>query len=72
MTYRTNPHTGVTVSTDLHYLPMDSCPRGSKVLLLTLGKVAIVGHYRGEQDDGIYRGWFPLPKARPDQTRDST
>lgn len=41
------------------FLPMDSCPRGSKVQLLNPGNVACYGTYNGEGD---WKGWAPLPR----------
>ncbi len=61
MSYVIKEKDGVTVSTDVYYLPMSSCPKASKVILLTVGGVAIISKYYGEPD---YRGWFPMPRER--------
>ena len=55
----------VAVATDVYYLPMDTCPRGVKVLLLGGGGSAAVGQWDGK--DQWYRGWFPLPKQRKEE-----
>lgn len=51
----------VAVADDLFYNPMDTCPRGAKVLLLGQYGVATLGIYNG---DPQWKGWFPLPKER--------
>lgn len=53
---------GVVVDHAYYYQPIETCPRGSKVLLLTAGEVAVIGHYSGNPDH--YLGWAPLPKIR--------
>ena len=40
-------------------MSMDTCPIYSKVTLLTIGKVAVIGEWDGK--DESFEGWFPLP-----------
>ena len=42
-----------------HWQPMTTCPKGSKVQLLTRYGCAIYGTWTGK--DTIYEGWAPLP-----------
>ena len=41
------------------FMSMDTCPIYSKVTLLTIGKVAVIGEWDGK--DESFEGWFPLP-----------
>ena len=50
--------TPVTVSEDV-YWRYDPAPRGTAVLLLTEGGIAIKGHW---QNGGGFLAWHPLPK----------
>lgn len=49
------------VDQDYFWIPIDSCPHGVKVQLLSQGGVAIHGHYYGGK---FYTHWTPLPKLR--------
>lgn len=42
-----------------HWQPMATCPRGSKIQLLTKYGCAIYGTWTGKET--IYDGWAPLP-----------
>ena len=42
-----------------HWQPMATCPKGSKVQLLTRYGCAIYGTWTGKET--IYDGWAPLP-----------
>ena len=44
-------------------------PRGSKLLILTSGGVAVFGEW---MDDSNFVAWSPLPKKRPAQYRSLT
>ena len=43
------------------YQPIETVPLGKKVLLLTKGRVAVLGHINRD-DMKYYLGWSPLPK----------
>lgn len=47
------------------FMPMDTCPIYSKVTLLTIGHVAIIGEWDGK--DESFEGWFPLPRIKKDE-----
>ncbi|MBP9032750.1 MAG: hypothetical protein KBG29_02575 [Pseudomonadales bacterium] len=53
-----NTHTAA-VDHAYHWQPMTSCPKGSKVQLLTRHGCAIYGTWTGK--DAAYVGWAPLP-----------
>ena len=54
------------VDRDYFWRPLETCPLGAKVQLLTLGGIAVYGQYhRGAKG---YLGWAPLPK-RPEWMR---
>lgn len=63
MNYRINTAKTAAVSADIEFLPMDTCPRSVKVILLGAGGVATIGQYNGPKDT-FWTGWFPLPKKR--------
>lgn len=50
-----------------HWQPMTSCPRGSKVQLLTRHGCAIYGQWNGR--DTLYEGWAPLPTRAPKEAQ---
>lgn len=50
----------LSVVVDKEYLPIDTCPRGAKVLLCTMYGSATLSHYDGK--DPQFIGWYPLPK----------
>ena len=52
---------GVAVDQTRFWLPMDDCPRGVKVQLLTASGVAVYGTV-GEKNKEVFEGWHPLPK----------
>ena len=58
-THHLNSNRSVAVG-DSFWQLMNTCPRGVKVQLLTVGRVAVYGVYR-DGDDG-YIGWAPVPK----------
>ena len=43
----------------VHYYSMSTCPLNVKVILLTVGSVAVIA--RVSQDRDLYQGWRPLP-----------
>ena len=53
--------TGVAVDQTRFWLPMDDCPRGVKVQLLTASGIAVYGTV-GEKNKEVFEGWHPLPK----------
>lgn len=52
------------VNNAYHWRPMATCPKGSKVQLLTRYGCAIYGQWNGR--DTIYTGWAPLPTRAPE------
>lgn len=58
MTYRLNTEKSAAVSTDAEFLPMSTCPRGVKVILLGGGGVATIGQYDGKEP--FWKGWHPM------------
>ena len=54
-----NPTNNAVVDQAVEWLPIDTCPHGATVLLLTAGNVAVKGQYR--RGDNDIKGWFPLP-----------
>lgn len=56
---------GVAVDPNYRWLPMDECPIGVKVQLLTKGGIAThgrIGHLLGQSSPHEYSGWTPVPK----------
>lgn len=51
------------VDLDYYWQPMETCPKNTKVQLLTIGGIAIYGSWNGR--DPFYTDWAPLPKRRP-------
>ena len=47
-----------------HWQPMATCPKGTKVQLLTRYGCAIYGTWTGKET--IYDGWAPLPTRAPE------
>jgi hypothetical protein len=47
------------VSKDIVWKPIERCPLGFKVLLLTSNGIAVIGHYDGTAN---YVGWIPMPR----------
>lgn len=62
MTHHLNHDRSAAVANSAKYLPMDTCPRAVKVLLLGAGGVATIGQYDGKEQ--FWRGWHPLPTKR--------
>ena len=60
MNYYINNDKTVAIANDHYLQPMDTCPRGVKVQLLTTGGVLVYGTWNG-RDKG-YTSWYPLPK----------
>ena len=50
------------VSEDVYWKPIEGCPTGVKVLLLTVHGVAIVAVFNSAKDADFYTHWHPLPK----------
>lgn len=50
-----------------HYLPMTTCPKAVKVLLLGPGHVATLASWDGQ--DTQWLGWYPLPKEKRNERR---
>lgn len=65
MTYKTSSDRTAVVSTEAHYMPMNTCPIAKKVIPLGAGGVATVAQYDGKNI--FWVGWHPLPK-RPIDT----
>jgi hypothetical protein len=65
MNAKLNSDKTVAVSMSWEWQPMETCPRGVKVQLLTEHGVAIYGVYRGGPG---HLGWAPVPR-RPDWMR---
>lgn len=61
MSYRINTAKTAAVSSEAVFMPMHTCPRAVKVILLGAGGVATIGQYNGPKDD-FWIGWHPLPK----------
>jgi len=59
MTYRINTDKSAAVSTEAHYLPMDTCPKGVRIIALSKHCVARIDIYSNQKD---IVGWYPLPK----------
>lgn len=53
----------VAVATEVFLQPMDTCPIGVKVQLLTVGGILVYGTWRREPH---YVGWAPVPRRHPD------
>ena len=49
------------VDPDYYYQPIETCPHGKRVLLLTHGNVAVLGTVTF-YTTRYYKGWSPLPK----------
>ena len=60
MTHRINTDRTAAVSTETTWLPMESCPRGVRLLLLGAGGVAVIAQYDGRSS--FWTGWAPLPR----------
>ena len=64
MNHTINRQHQVAVATDYYWIPIDSqTPRGVKLQLLTVGGVAIYGHWDGRST--FYTHWAPMPKRPP-------
>ncbi len=48
------------VDPDYYWQPLNNCPRGVKVQLLSIEGVAVYGNYDGK--DPFWTHWAPLPK----------
>jgi hypothetical protein len=62
VTHKLNHDRTAAVATDVFWIPIVDCPRGVKVLLLTVHGVAIIGQFNPVQDKEFYTHWHPLPK----------
>lgn len=65
--YKLTADKAAAVSLHHEYLPMDTCPISTKVILLGAGGIAIIGQWNGK--DPFWLGWFPLPKAPKTQPK---
>lgn len=61
MTYHLNSARNTAVSSEAQFLPIETCPRAVKVILLGAGGVATIGQYSGPRDT-FWVGWSPLPR----------
>jgi hypothetical protein len=52
---------GVAVDQTRFWLPMEDCPKGVKVQLLTASGVAVYGSL-SDKNKEVFDGWHPLPK----------
>jgi hypothetical protein len=52
---------GVAVDQTRFWLPMEDCPKGVKVQLLTASGVAVYGKV-GDKNHEVFEGWAALPK----------
>ena len=59
MNWHINSDKTAAVSDGCFWLPIRTCPRDVKVLLLTTGGTAVLGQYYGQIG---YDYWFPLPR----------
>ena len=48
--------------------PIETCPKGSKVALMTIGGVAVWGRYTGKEDWVL--AWAPMPTT-PDWLKEA-
>lgn len=62
--YKVNSDKTAAVSTDAEFLPMSTCPRGVKVILLGAGGVATIGQYDGKEP--FWKGWHPMLRKPKD------
>lgn len=60
MTIQTDNTGAATVDQNYPWLPLRTCPRGTKVQLLSIGRVAVYGHYH--PGDSGWLAWAPLPR----------
>jgi hypothetical protein len=60
-TFRINANKTACVSSEVEYLPMDSCPHGVKVIGLSRLGVARIDTVSNKTTDLV--GWAPLPKV---------
>jgi hypothetical protein len=52
---------GVAVDQTRFWMPMETCPKGVKVQLLTASGVAVYGKI-GDKNKEVFEGWAALPK----------
>ena len=62
--YKADSTGSTAVDANYHWLPMNTCPTGTKVQLLGGGGVAVYGQYTGKSDDDFWAGWAPLPTKK--------
>lgn len=70
MTIKPSHDGSVIVDYDYYWLPIDTCPIGSKVQLLGEGGVAVYGIYR--RGDTFWTHWCPLPKLKRTCEKENT
>ena len=61
-----NPITNAIVDQTLEWLPIETCPHGAVVWLLTVGNMSVKSQYR--RGDTDVKGWFPMPNI-PDHMK---
>ena len=61
MTYRINSDNSAAVSTDYFYQPIETAPKGVKIIGLSITNVARVDKIGSKSHDLI--AWAPLPKV---------
>ena len=57
--YHLNSDRTAALDPAVHYYSMDTCPLNVKVILLTVGSVAVIATVSKDRDR--YQGWRPLP-----------
>ena len=57
--YHLNSDRTAALDPAVHYYSMDTCPLNVKVILLTMGSVAVIATVSKDRDH--YQGWRPLP-----------
>lgn len=65
MTHKLSADGAAAVDLDYYWQPVDTCPLGVKVQLLSIAGVAVYGNYI--RNDDFWVGWAPLPRKRPTQ-----
>lgn len=59
--FRLNFDRTVAIDTQVSFYPIDDCPMGVKVQLLTIGGVATYGIINHPKDADSFQGWRPVP-----------
>lgn len=61
MNYKLNAERTVAIDLYVRFYPIETCPTGVKVQLLTIGGIAIYGRLSSIQGSESYQGWRPVP-----------